>query len=332
MSEYAEELAVVALLDPVSDPRFPRISADTEDVAPSWPDGWGDEATERDLTGITLDVLTVPGLGGARPVLPEEPQLAAMIPRGATVNLNDYRSAAVKGWGTGWPTCGGAKGNTVIVTANRSGVRFSVHRRVSVMFDHLIDTMEARGYLCKAGQCGAYNCRAIAGTNTASNHSWALAADINWTDNPYTSTGRHTMPLWVPRQVFNPYGWAWGGDYSGARKDFMHVEFLGTPAQADEQTARVLAGSGVTPTPGPAPSGARVLELTTPPMEGDDVRQVQRVLRAWYGLPTTFVDGFYGPSTVAYVRRVQAGTPPQPKLTADGAVGPDTRRKLGLPG
>ena len=47
-------------------------------------------------------------------------------------------------------------------------------------------------------------------------------------------------------------------------------------------------------------------------MTGDDVRQVQRVLRAWYGLPPSFVDGFYGPGTVAIVKRAQAGVPPQP--------------------
>ena len=49
------------------------------------------------------------------------------------------------------------------------------------------------------------------------------------------------MPDWVPREIFNPYGWAWGGDYTGPRKDYMHLEFLGTPAQADEQTAQLLA-------------------------------------------------------------------------------------------
>lgn len=356
MAEYsASDVAAAAALDPAADRAFPRIAPWTPETAPrvEWPHGWGDEVTERDAVGMRLFGMSVMTEQGATPVIDDphdgvipvcadcrevigscevcghtiEPR--GVRPYGAAVNLNDYRPASAKGWGTGWPACGGAAGNLVIVTADRTGVRYSVHRRVSVLFDHLIDRMEARGYLCRSGQCGAYNCRAIGGTKTASNHSWALAADVNWTINPYTTTGKHDMPLWVPREVFNPYGWAWGGDYKGAKKDYMHLEFLGSPAQADEQTARVLAG-GATPSVVTPVSGTRVLELTTPHMTGADVTAVQKVLRAWYGLPASFVDGDYGPATVTYVKRAQAGTPPAPALTADGAVGPRTRAKLGL--
>ena len=297
---------------PETDPRFPRITKFDERVDPPWPSTWGNEPTERDLVGMVLDDI-IDDLVPAGAQVPEATRRAA-------VNLKDYRSAELKGWGAGWPSCAGVGGNLVTVTADRSRAKFSIHRRVSVLFDTLIDRMEARAYLCKPPQCGAYNCRAIAGTNRASNHSWALAADINWTDNPYTTTGRRTMPDWVPREIFNPYGWAWGGDYSGARKDYMHLEFLGTPAQADEQTARVLAETG----------SGRVLRLETPNMRGKDVEAVQRVLRAWYSLPTSFVDGIYGPGTVAYVKRAQVNTPPPPKLDGDGEVGPLTRRKLGI--
>jgi hypothetical protein len=244
------------------------------------------------------------------------------VSRGAVVNLSDFRSAASKGWGGGWPLCQGAAGNIVSVYAEKSGARFNVHRRIAVLVDTLIDRMEARGYLCKPAQCGAFNCRAISGTKTSSNHSWGLALDINWTDNPYTSTGRRLIPNWVADEIFNPYGFAWGGDYSGRRKDFMHFEFLGTPAQADQATALLQRdGDG---------GGWRTLEVGTPAMSGDDVRAVQRVLRAWYGLPAGFVDGVYGPGTAEVVKRAQAGTPPQPKLVADGIVGPLTYRKLGL--
>lgn len=78
------------------------------------------------------------------------------------------------------------------------------------------------------------------------------------------------------------------------------------------------------------PPTMRTLDVTTPRMTGDDVRAVQRVLRAWYGLPAGFVDGFYGPGTAEVVKRAQAGTPPLPRLVADGVVGPLTYRKLGL--
>lgn len=353
MAEYsAADVAAVATLDPAADRAFPRIAPWTADTAPEvWPPRWGDEVTERDAVGMHLFGMSVMTEHGAPPVLPDPHEIPVcpacrevigscevcgttmhartMVPRGAAVNINDYRPASAKGWGMGWPACGGAAGNLVIVTADRSGVRFSVHRRIAVLWDHLIDRMEARGYLCKAGQCGAYNCRAIGGTKVPSNHSWALAGDLNWNDNPFTvATSPANMPLWVPREVFNPYGFGWGGDYRQAKKDRMHLEFLGSPAQADEQTARVLAASpAIAPTPA---GGVRVLELRTPHMTGADVTSVQKVLRAWYGLPVGFVDGDYGPTTVTYVKRAQGGTPPAPALAADGAVGPATRAKLGL--
>ena len=306
--------------DPTIDPRYPRIRVVDPDDEPQWPDGWGGEPTERDRAGAGLEHDTARGAADAGRVRSDG---ATRTTLHGAVNLHDYRPASAKGWGPGWPSCSGAGGQLVTVTANRSGARFSVHKRIAVLFDHLIDTMEGRGYLCKPPQSGAYNCRPIGGTKTPSNHSWGLATDVNWTDNPYTTTGRHTMPLWVPREVFGPYGFAWGGDYSGAKKDYMHLEFLGTPAQADEQTRRVVA-------PPPPPSGPRVLQLVNPHMTGDDVRTLQRVLASWYRLPASFVDGDFGPGTVEYVKRAQGATPPSPVLEADGKVGAATRAKLGI--
>lgn len=301
------------MTDVATDPRYPRITRYTPDRDPYWPRGWGDEPTHRDQLGMALDEL----LGDA--VIPI--RSAHRLSRGAIVNITDWRSASSKGWGTGWPLCGGAASNIVSVYAAKSGARFNVHKRIAVIVDTLLDRMEDRGYLCKPDQCGGYNCRPIAGTQVSSNHAWGLALDVNWTDNPYTSTGRRLMPDWVPREIWNPHGFAWGGDYVTARKDYMHLEFLGTPAQADEVT-RLVHGDGG--------SGWRTLEVTTPRMSGDDVKAVQRVLRSWYRLPPDFADGFYGPGTAEQVKRAQAGTPPLPKLVADGVVGPLTYRKLGL--
>lgn len=159
------------------------------------------------------------------------------------INLRDYsRTAAQRGWGVGWPSCNGVRAaGTAVVSADRSGTRISAHKRLARLVDLLIDTTEARGYLLKTGQCGGYNCRAISGTNTASNHSWGLAVDINWQENPYTTNPQaRTVPAWMP-QLWNRYGFAWGGDYTGGRWDFMHFEFMGTPEQADQMTALALA-------------------------------------------------------------------------------------------
>lgn len=182
------------------------------------------------------------------------------------INLSDYsRTAAQRGWGAGWPSCSGVSAiGTAVVTADRSGTRMSVHKRIARLVDLLIDATEKRhGWLLKPGQCGGYNCRAISGTNSPSNHSWALAVDLNWNDNTYNSTGRHTMPTAVAR-MWNRYGFAWGGDYSGAKKDWMHLEFMGTPADADAMTALALVEltlSGAIPGAGSAVGGG----TTAPP-------------------------------------------------------------------
>jgi chitosanase len=67
-----------------------------------------------------------------------------------------------------------------------------------------------------------------------------------------------------------------------------------------------------------------VLQVQTPPMQGDDVSALQQALtRA--GFPVT-VDGTFGTSTDAAVRQFQQ----QKGLTVDGIAGPATRSALGL--
>lgn len=156
------------------------------------------------------------------------------------INLRDYsRTGAQRGWGAGWPSCGGAKAaGTAVVTAARSGTRFSVHKRIARLVSLLVDECERRGYLLKAGQTGGYNCRPIGGTSSPSNHSWGLAIDVNWQTNPMRRPLTTDIPAWMV-ELFNRYGFAWGGHYSGT-PDAMHFEFMGTPDQADEMTALAL--------------------------------------------------------------------------------------------
>lgn len=160
---------------------------------------------------------------------------------GPALNLSDYsRTAAQRGWGAGWPSCGGARNNLATITFARSGVRVTVHKRIARLVKILADTTEARGYLAKPGQTGAYNCRAIGGTNSPSNHSWGLAIDWNWQDNPFTTDpSKNHMPGWMPN-LWARYGFAWGGWYSGKR-DYMHLEGMFTPEQADQLTALAIA-------------------------------------------------------------------------------------------
>lgn len=78
------------------------------------------------------------------------------------IDLNDYtRTAAQRGWGPGWPSCGGvASSGLAVVAAPRSGVRVSVNRRIARLVGLLFTETENRGYLLRAGQCGGYNCLA----------------------------------------------------------------------------------------------------------------------------------------------------------------------------
>jgi hypothetical protein len=47
------------------------------------------------------------------------------------------------------------------------------------------------------------------------------------------------MPTWMP-PLWNQFGFRWGGTYS-SKKDAMHYEFMGTPADAAHHTARAQA-------------------------------------------------------------------------------------------
>lgn len=250
------------------------------------------------------------------------------------INLSDYsRTAAQRGWGAGWPSCRGAKtAGTAIVTAGRSGTRFSVHKRIARLVDLLVDETERRGYLLVPGQCGGYNCRAIGGTNSPSNHSWALALDVNWAANPMRRPLRTNIPGWLP-PLWARYGFAWGGDYKGT-PDPMHLEFMGTPADADRMTAlavRELTGAPApapaapkpSPKPSPGPSARPVLRQGS---TGAAVRTLQTVLARWYPDLRLAVDGDFGPATANAVRRLQRNS----GLVVDAIVGPATYRALGF--
>lgn len=60
-----------------------------------------------------------------------------------------------------------------------------------------------------------------------SSHSWGIAFDINASRNPYG--GGVTAENRALNDVFNRYGFAWGGDWNGA-KDAMHWELADVEA------------------------------------------------------------------------------------------------------
>jgi hypothetical protein len=76
-----------------------------------------------------------------------------------------------------------------------------------------------------------------------SNHAYGLAVDLNPAENPYVGCGRTRDPtrlryldrsrlragMVTPAVVraFRAIGWGWGGDWSGATKDYMHFSWNG---------------------------------------------------------------------------------------------------------
>lgn len=151
------------------------------------------------------------------------------------------------------------KANIVKIVAG--GITLYVHKGVAPIFKSFCDEIVRRGYpLNVRADDWGYNHRYIAGTYTLSNHSWGLAIDLNAITNPQGNPLHTDMPAWVI-ECAQRHGLDWGGWYTTARKDPMHFEFLGTPAEAAAIIAR-LASTPATPTHEEEPMQARQIPKT----------------------------------------------------------------------
>lgn len=149
------------------------------------------------------------------------------------VDLNARGDADRRGWGSGWST---NRQREMVKIALSPSFGVWVHRDIAPLMALLIEETEKRGYDIKEGQTWGYCCRAIRGSSRASNHSWGIAIDINAPSNGMSDHLVTDMPGWMPK-LWNDWGFRWGGDYP-KRKDAMHYEFMGTPAQARELAGR----------------------------------------------------------------------------------------------
>ena len=226
--------------------------------------------------------------------------------------------ASTRGWGPGWPNPHVDRIVTAVCGANR--VKLPVRAEIAVLVQRLVADLEHQHGPFHPGQCWGFANRAIRGSTTPSNHSWGLAIDLDAPSNPMTTNPRapHTIGSYASG-VAAKYGFRWGGDYVG-RKDYMHFEFMGTPASA------TALARGVRP---PAGNGRPLLHRGS---AGEPVRSLQRRLNQVAGPRghavlhgrQLAVDGIFGPLTEQVVRVFQA----QHHLAVDGVVGPNTWAQL----
>lgn len=164
-------------------------------------------------------------------------------------------NAAARGWGPGWPNAQESK----MITVSGGGVKVRVRREIGPLVATLLNVTVKLGYPLKVGACWGFANRPIRGTQTASNHSWGLAVDLNAEDNPMMSDGK--LVTNIPPGVVHAWeacGFYWGGRYLN-RPDAMHMEYVRRPADVLADLAR--AEKLLTPAKKPAP---------TPSTEEDD--------------------------------------------------------------
>lgn len=127
-----------------------------------------------------------------------------------------------------------------------------------------------------------------------------------------------------------PSPWIWR-DYYGPNPHtkHFHLSVVAVPALFDSTEPWHLAMFEGLPTV----TDHRLLMLTDPYMEGDDIKTIQRVLNAWYEATvprpdwySLAEDGIFGPVTESAVKYLQT----RARITVDGIVGPQTRGVLGF--
>jgi peptidoglycan hydrolase-like protein with peptidoglycan-binding domain len=200
----------------------------------------------------------------------------------------------------------------------------------------------------RATNLGIYNCRNARGTTTFSPHAEGRAIDVGF---PLASNGRGSSygyalvnallkadpsKLGIQAIIYDRKIWSAkspsGRDYTGVHPHYDHVHIEMTRAAADSvtlATVRSVLGGGVSTgsryeayKTGVKPGSRTIGQFRTQPWSaGDDVKEVQRLLNAWYPkLSRLAVDGYFGAKTTDRVRYLQS----KAGIAVDGFVGKTT--------
>lgn len=125
----------------------------------------------------------------------------------------------------------------VLVPFTYKGARFGqMHKYVVGLFTALLDELvpHIAGGLLAHNDEGCYNPKSVTVGGTRSFHTYGIAIDVNWVDNPMGAKHRPTGPNALPpitSQIARDYGCEWGGDWSYPQ-DWMHIECHLPPSEA----------------------------------------------------------------------------------------------------
>jgi len=101
--------------------------------------------------------------------------------------------------------------------------RLYCHIKLKDVFRAVFDEIAANDLSNKIiSYGGCFNYRVIRNSSKLSTHSWGIAIDLNPETNR-TGTPGDMEPQIVA--VFKQYGFKWGGDWTGRRKDPMHFQY-----------------------------------------------------------------------------------------------------------
>lgn len=101
--------------------------------------------------------------------------------------------------------------------------RLRCHVKLKEIIPSVFAEIDRKGLRNKIKTCGGcYNFRTKRGGSSFSTHSWGIAIDLNELTNPMGKPG-DMEPRVV--EIFESFGFKWGGDWPGRSKDPMHFQF-----------------------------------------------------------------------------------------------------------
>ena len=154
--------------------------------------------------------------------------------------MADYSDKAKFGnyapWTFGWNKRDPLNNSSLLVPFGHSGAYFGLmHKDVVGLFNALLDELVPLipGGIAQNVDDGCYNPNSVTESGTRSFHTYAIAIDINWQDNPMyqnIKTGDGVVPD-KAAAIARKYGCEWGGSWI-TPKDRMHIECHLPPAVA----------------------------------------------------------------------------------------------------